>query len=156
MARSRMAYLYGVLMECFIMGTYRFAGRLMNTARLLSISALSVFLFAAVAHAQTPPSPQLQQLHDALNLRPDQDAAWRDYVRSTAVNPQEMAQRREGSQRMAGLTAPERVDLSVQMMKLDLASLQLRGAALKNFYANLTPEQQGVFDRETMRPPRGM
>ena len=134
----------------------------MSTARLLSISALSVFLFAAVAHAQMPapptppPSPQLQQLHDALNLRPDQDGAWRDYVRSTAVNPQEMAQRRDGSQRMAGLTAPERVDLSVQMMKLDLASLQLRGAALKNFYASLTPEQQGVFDRETMRPPRGM
>jgi hypothetical protein len=137
------------------MGVHRFAGRLMNTARLLSISALSVFLFAAVAHAQTA-SPQLQRLHDALNLRPDQDAAWRDYVRSTAVNPQEMAQRRDSSQRMAGLTAPERVDLSVQMMKLDLASLQLRGAALKNFYASLTPEQQGVFDRETMRPPRGM
>jgi periplasmic protein CpxP/Spy len=137
------------------MGVHRFAGRLMNTARLLSISALSVFLFAAVAHAQTA-SPQLQQLHDALNLRPDQDAAWRDYVRSTAVNPQEMAQRRDSSQRMAGLTAPERVDLSVQMMKLDLASLQLRGAALKDFYASLTPEQQGVFDRETMRPPRGM
>jgi protein CpxP len=144
------------------MGMYRFAGRLMNTARLLSISALSAFLFGAMAHAQMPapqtppPSPQLQQLHDALNLRPDQDAAWRDYLRSTAVNPQEMAQRRDGSQRMAGLTAPERVDLSVQMMKLDLASLQLRGAALKNFYASLTPDQQAVFDRETMRPPRGM
>ena len=49
----------------------------MSTARFLGISALSVFLFAAGAHAQTPPpSPQLQQLHDALNLRPDQDAAW--------------------------------------------------------------------------------
>ena len=66
----------------------------MSMTRVLGISALSVFLFAAAAHAQTPPSPQLQQLHDALNLRPDQDAAWRDYVRSTAVNPQEMAQRR--------------------------------------------------------------
>jgi len=129
----------------------------MKTARLISISAFSVFLFAAGAQAQTPPpSPQLQQLHDALNLRPDQDAAWRDYVRSTAVDPQETAQRRDGAQRMADLTAPQRVDLSVQMMKLDLASLQRRGAALKNFYASLTPEQQAVFDRETMRPPRGM
>jgi hypothetical protein len=130
----------------------------MNSARLLSISALSVFLFAAGAQAQTPPpSPQLQQLHDALNLRPDQDAAWRDYLRSTAIDPQEMAQRRDASpQRMAGLTAPQRVDLSVQMMKLDLASLQRRGAALKNFYASLTPDQQAVFDRETMRPPQGM
>jgi protein CpxP len=129
----------------------------MKIARLTSISAFSVFLFAAGAQAQTPPpSPQLQQLHDALNLRPDQDAAWRDYVRSTAVDPQETAQRRDGAQRMADLTAPQRVDLSVQMMKLDLASLQRRGAALKNFYASLTPEQQATFDRETMRPPRGM
>ena len=127
----------------------------MNTARLLSISALSVFLFAAVAHAQTA-NPQLQQLHDALNLRPDQDTAWRDYVRSTLVDPQEAARRRDAGQRMAGLTAPERVDLSVQMMKVDLGSLQLRGAALKLFYASLTPEQKTVFDRETMRPPRGM
>ncbi|HWF63933.1 MAG TPA: Spy/CpxP family protein refolding chaperone [Rhizomicrobium sp.] len=128
----------------------------MNIARLLSISALSVFLLAAGAHAQTPPSRQLQQLHDALNLRPDQDTNWQDYVRSTAVDPQEMAERREASQRMAGLTAPGRVDLSVQMMKADLASLERRGAALKIFYDSLTPEQKAVFDRETMRPPQGM
>jgi hypothetical protein len=129
----------------------------MNTARLLSISAFSVFLFAAGAQAQTPPpSPQLQQLHDALNLRPDQDAAWRDYVRSTVVDPQEMAQRRDAGQRMSSLSAPARVDLSVQMMKVDLASLQRRGVALKIFYASLTPEQQATFDRETMRPPQGM
>ena len=137
------------------MGVHRFAGRLMNSARLLSISALSVFLFAVVAHAQSA-SPQLQQLHDALNLRPDQDAAWRDYVRSTLIDPQEASQRRDAAQRMAGLTAPERVDLSVQMMKVDLGSLQQRGAALKLFYVSLTPEQKAVFDRETMRPPRGM
>ena len=128
----------------------------MNTARLLSFSVLSMFLFAAGAHAQTPASRQLQQLHDVLNLRPDQDANWQDYVRSTAVDPQELAQRREASQRMAGLTAPGRVDLSVQMMKLDLASLERRGAALKIFYGSLTPEQKAVFDRETMRPPQGM
>jgi hypothetical protein len=128
----------------------------MNTARLLSISALSVFLFAAGTQAQTPPSRQLQQLHDALNLRPDQDANWQDYVHSTAIDPREMQQRREASERMAGLTAPERVDLSAQMMKADLASLERRGAALKNFYESLTPEQKAVFDRETMRPPQGM
>jgi hypothetical protein len=121
-----------------------------------------MFLFAAGAHAQmltpssAPPSRQLQQLHDALNLRPDQDTNWQDYVRSTAVDPREMAERREASQRMAGLTAPGRVDLSVQMMKLDLASLERRGAALKIFYDSLTPEQKATFDRETMRPPQGM
>ena len=134
----------------------------MNIARLLSISVLSMLLFAAVAHAQmltpspAPPSRQLQQLHDALNLRPEQDTNWQDYVRSTAVDPQEMAERRDAGQRMASLTAPGRVDLSVQMMKLDLASLERRGAALKIFYDSLTPDQKAVFDRETMRPPQGM
>lgn len=126
----------------------------MKTARLLSIPVLSMFLFAAPSHAQTPPSAELQRLHDVLNLRPDQDANWRDYARSTAVDPAEMSRRREASERMAGLSAPERVDLSVQMMKADLASLQRRGAALKSFYASLTPEQQDTFNRETMRPPR--
>ena len=129
----------------------------MKTAQFLGVSALSLFLSAAGAHAQMPPAnPQLQQLHDALNLRPDQDAAWRDYLRSTAIDPQEMAQRQGAAQRMAGLNAPARVDLSVQMMKADLASLERRGAALKEFYASLTPEQQATFDRETMRRPQGM
>jgi len=127
----------------------------MTTARLLTISLLSAFLFAAPSLAQSSgPSPELQRLHDALNLRPDQDAAWQDYARSTAVDPQESMRRRDASERMAALTAPGRVDLSVQMMRADLASLQRRGAALKLFYASLTPEQQASFDRETMRPPR--
>ena len=47
-------------------------------------------------------------------------------------------------------------DLTAAMPETEFTSLQLRGAALKNFYASLTPEQQTVFDRETMRPPRGM
>lgn len=128
----------------------------MMTARFLSVSFLSMFLFAAGAQAQMPPpNPQLQQLHDALNLRPDQDAAWSDYLRSTSADPSEMAQRRDAAQRMPSLNAPARVDLSVQMMKADLASMQRRGAALKTFYADLTPEQQAIFDRETMRPPQG-
>jgi protein CpxP len=127
----------------------------MMIARLLSISILSAFLFAAPSLAQSSgSSPELQRLHDALNLRPDQDGAWQDYMRSTAVDPQESMRRRDAAEQMAGLTAPGRIDLSVQMMRADLASLQRRGAALKLFYAGLTTEQQASFDRETMRPPR--
>ena len=126
----------------------------MKAARLLGIFGLSIFLLAARAHAQMSPSPELQRLHDLLNLRPDQDVSWQEYVDSTAVDPQESMRRRDASERMAGLTAPERVDLSVQMMRADLASLERRSAALKTFYADLTPEQKMTFDRETMRPPR--
>lgn len=127
----------------------------MTAARLLSTTILSALLFAAPSFAQTSgTSPELQRLHNVLNLRPDQDTAWEDYMRSTAVDPQEAMRRRDASERMAGLNAPGRVDLSVQMMRADLASLQRRGAALKLFYASLTPAQQEIFDRETMRPPR--
>ncbi|HKD48727.1 MAG TPA: Spy/CpxP family protein refolding chaperone [Rhizomicrobium sp.] len=126
----------------------------MDTARLLSISGFLVFLLGAGVAAQTPFSPQLQRLHDVLNLRVDQDGGWQTYVRSTAADPEEAARRRDASQRMANLSAPDRVDLSIQMMKADLASLERRGAALKIFYASLTPEQKATFDRETIRPPQ--
>jgi len=126
----------------------------MKTARLLSISGLSVLLLGSGIAAQTPFSPQLQRLHDVLSLRADQDGSWQTYVRSTAADPGEAARRRDASERMASLSAPERVDLSVQMMQADLASLERRGAALKIFYASLTPEQKATFDRETIRPPQ--
>ncbi len=126
----------------------------MKTARLLGVSAFSVFVLTAGALAQSPPSPQLQRLHDVLNLRADQDAGWQTYVRSTAADPEEAMRRRDASEKMANISAPERVDLSVEMMKADLASLQRRGAALKIFYASLAPEQKATFDRETMRPPQ--
>lgn len=139
------------------MPVYRLRRMAMKTTRLLSFSALSMFLFAAGAQAQMPPpNPQLQQLHDALHLAPDQDVAWQAYVRSTAIDPAEMTAQRDAAQRMARLSAPERVDLSIHMMKADLATMERRGEALKDFYASLTPEQKTVFDRETMRPPQGM
>jgi periplasmic protein CpxP/Spy len=142
----------------------------MKIRAFLSISLCSVFLFAAGAYAQMPPPPppppsggynqqmpspsvQLQQLHDALNLRPDQDANWQAYAHSTTVDRGEMMRRRDAMQRMAGASAPQRVDLSIQMMKEDVASMERRGAALKEFYATLTPQQQSTFDEVTMRRP---
>lgn len=126
----------------------------MKIARLLTISVFGAFLLATGAKAQMPPqNPQLQQLHDALHLTPDQDASWQAYVRSTSIDPQEMTARRDAVQKMAGLTAPERVDLSIQMMKADLATMERRGEALKDFYTGLTTDQKATFDRETMRPP---
>jgi periplasmic protein CpxP/Spy len=124
----------------------------MTFSRLLSICGLSVFLLTVTASAQ---SPELQQLHDALHLRADQEAGWDSYARTLTMDPQEAARRRDFAERMPRLSAPERVDLSVQMMQADLAGMERRGAALKAFYATLSPEQQQAFDRATMRPPQG-
>jgi hypothetical protein len=51
---------------------------------------------------------------------------------------------------MARMTAPQRVDMALEMQQADLAAQQRRGAALKAFYATLNPQQQQIFDRETL------
>jgi hypothetical protein len=54
---------------------------------------------------------------------------------------------------MGSLRAPQRFDLSIQMMRSDLEATERRANALKAFYATLSPDQQAIFDRETL-PPR--
>jgi hypothetical protein len=49
------------------------------------------------------------------------------------------------------LTSPQRVDLSIAAAQADLDTLRAHGAALKAFYATLTPDQQKTFDRETLQ-----
>ena len=51
---------------------------------------------------------------------------------------------------MANLRSPQRVDLSIAAAEADLQTLRERGAALKAFYAVLTPGQQAIFDRRTL------
>jgi hypothetical protein len=63
-----------------------------------------------------------------------------------------MARRRDAAASMAGLAAPQRVDLSISLAKADLDALEHRGDALKIFYGTLTPAQQKIFDRETLLP----
>jgi Spy/CpxP family protein refolding chaperone len=50
---------------------------------------------------------------------------------------------------MAKLTAPQRMDKMVAMADQRRARMVTRGQAVKVFYAQLTPQQQSVFDAET-------
>ena len=74
----------------------------MWSARVWSISAFLMILSVVSLRAQIPPIPELQRLHDVLNLRLDQDASWQTYARSTEINPQDMARQRDAAQRMVG------------------------------------------------------
>jgi hypothetical protein len=103
----------------------------MNPLRVLAFSAIAALSVAAAAQAQTAPnspSSGLQALHDALMLSPDQTSA---------------------ASLMPTLRAPQRVDLTVAAMEADLQTLKTKGAALKAFYAQLTPAQQAIFDLKT-------
>jgi Spy/CpxP family protein refolding chaperone len=110
-----------------------------------------------VAQPRQPPPPEsgqsVDELHDALRLRPDQERAWQVFDEASRPDPQEEARQRNAFERMGSLRAPQRFDLSIQMMRSDLEATERRANALRAFYATLSPEQQAIFDRETL-PPR--
>ena len=114
------------------------------------VVSLCFCLCTTPVHAQPSQMQVLQSLHGSLTLTPAQEAAWQLFEQAYAPDLQEISKRRNALAGMSKLTAPQRVDLSVNLLKEDLKSLENRGAALKTFYGTLSPQQQSIFDRETM------
>ena len=154
----------------------------MIPARVSALAFAAALGLAAVSHAQPAPPPppppgslathhwdrdgaadpreahgagRLKALHDALNIRPDQEAAFLAFAASMRPEqPEGMAGpdgRGPGMEaHAAGLTAPERAD---QMLKhFDEHTGRMRQAlvrhaeAVKTFYAALSPEQRRTLD----------
>lgn len=97
-----------------------------------------------------------------LKLTPAQETAWTTYVASHKL-PVGMKGQPAAMPDMAKLTTPERIDkmkeLRAQRMAEMTAAMDKHAEATKTFYAVLTPEQQKVFDAQTMqgrRSSRGM
>ena len=91
------------------------------------------------------------RLHDELKLTPDQEAAWTAFVAKMA--PPDAAGKPDWSA-LSALPAPERMEQMVSRMKEREAQMEQRLAALKEFYAVLTPEQQKLFDAQNGRRGR--
>jgi Spy/CpxP family protein refolding chaperone len=96
-------------------------------------------------------------LHDALALRPDQEAAWTAFKASMEPSPEAQARRQAWAQEAVDrkdgpraehphLTTPERLDKMAARMAEHQAAFQRHAAAVKTFYAVLTPQQQRTFD----------
>lgn len=94
---------------------------------------------------------ELARLHAALHITAAQEDAWRAFVAANGPDPQAQARERSAQAMLPTLTSPQRVDLSIAAMQADLETMRQRGAALKAFYATLTPDQQKTFDRETLQ-----
>lgn len=86
------------------------------------------------------------ELHDKLKLTPQQENAWRTFTERTkaAAAPWPRDERAE----LASLTAPERMERMLARMKEFEGRMAERLAAVKEFYAVLTPEQRKVFDEQ--------
>jgi len=85
-----------------------------------------------------------------LKLTPAQEGAWKAFVdaRMPAAAPAKM--QRPDPIEMAKLTTPERLDkmkaMHEERMKTMTETMAKRDAAVRVFYAELTPAQQKVFD----------
>jgi len=94
-----------------------------------------------------------QQLHDALKLKPEQEAAWNKFQ---STHPFANGMPRPDPAEIAKLTAPERAERMLEQQKKHQETMSQHVSALKAFYDQLTPEQKKVFDEHSMqRPNRG-
>lgn len=89
-----------------------------------------------------------RMLHDAIGIRPDQEAAWQAFIGS--MKPPEGERHgpkgREQGPPPQPLTTPERLDRMAQRMAERQQRFQQHAAAVKAFYAALDPRQQKTFD----------
>ena len=94
----------------------------------------------------------LATLHDKLKLTAQQETAWKKFA---AVNPMADKSARPDPAEMAKLNAPQRLEKGLEHMKTMEAKMTEHLAALKEFYAVLTPEQQKIFDEQMPFGGRG-
>lgn len=122
--------------------------------RTLGAIAAAVLLTAFVSPAAAQSSREgPAELHAALHLHRDQEAAWNAWRAAIAPTSQEVAQLRSAAQRYGTLRTPQRVDLDQQTLAIRAAIMRRGGEATKRFYAQLAPDQQHTFDELTAPPP---
>jgi Spy/CpxP family protein refolding chaperone len=86
-------------------------------------------------------------LHEVLDLRPDQEAAFQAFQAALAPPPEAAGAPRERPDHdMAALTTPERLDRMADRMARRQDDFQRKAAAIKQFYTVLGPGQQRAFD----------
>lgn len=93
-----------------------------------------------------------KQLHDALKLKPEQESAWQKFTESMRSPARPERSNRED---WAKLTTPERAEKMLDLAKQRQERMAEHVAALKTFYAVLTPEQKKIFDERHVGPRGG-
>jgi hypothetical protein len=101
---------------------------------------------------------RLEDMKSALGITSEQQSAWQgfaDSVRKEAANRQEWFERMHESS--SPRTAPDWYAERAATMKQHAADLESVGAALKNLYGALTPEQRSTLDQGSLaaRPRYG-
>lgn len=147
----------------------------------LLIAAAATALMAGSAFAQTASAPALApergmagehmrprhhdpekmaaHLRAGLQLRADQEPALKAFVASMTPPKEGEAmhdQMRKDHEAMAAMPAPQALDAMIAKAREHVAKLEQRAAAVKTFYAALSPAQQKAFDVMSRSHMHGM
>ena len=123
---------------------------------LLGLSVTLLLVGGAAAQSSSlASSAGLIQLHDDLKLTPDQEPAWRDYTAAIAPTAQARTRHQAATQLIPQLPTPRRIALIEATMNADNADFHRQGEAVDRFYDRLSPNQQMIFDRDTLGPTPG-
>lgn len=85
-------------------------------------------------------------VHDALALRPDQEASWRTFTASMTPPATMMQHGVEAQDYAMTLTAPQMLDRMAEHMGREQVEFARHAAAVRQFYAVLSPTQKRTFD----------
>jgi hypothetical protein len=98
---------------------------------------------------------RLAGLKDKLKLQPQQEAAWQTFANTAAPGAGAMGRedRRAMRDELGKLNTPQRLDMMLTRADARRAQMVKRAEAVKQFYVQLSAEQQKVFDAEA-RPFR--
>lgn len=102
---------------------------------------------AAQSHAQ-----RMERLKTILQLQPNQQTAFDQYVQATTPQARTQISKAERPD-LAKMTTPQRLDLAQKLRKERNAKAEQREQATRNFYNSLTSSQQKAFDEITARAP---
>lgn len=97
-------------------------------------------------------SQRMAELKTQLKISPAQEGAWNSYA--SAMQPKARGER-PSREEMQKLNTPQRIDRMQALQAERAAEMKARGDATKAFYAQLTPDQQKIFDERAKRGPRG-
>lgn len=92
----------------------------------------------------------LAALKEKLKLASEQEAAWNAFVEATRPTSRMGTGREAMRDELAKLDTPQRLDRMLAMSEARRVRLVERAEATKAFYAQLSPDQQRVFDAEAV------
>ncbi|MCP5277797.1 MAG: Spy/CpxP family protein refolding chaperone [Thiobacillus sp.] len=106
---------------------------------------------AMQARFQEMRSQRLATLKDKLQLQPHQEGAWQTFANGLpGKGPGSREERQAMRDSIRDMPTPQRMDMMLARADQRRAQMVQRAEAVKQFYTQLSPEQQKVFDAEAM------